>query len=56
MAPLAKEKEISESYLKYKFEYHEGFYAAGNGIPFDKSWSHARQEGYLDGIQSLYGN
>ncbi|MBQ6520570.1 MAG: hypothetical protein IJI14_17815 [Anaerolineaceae bacterium] len=46
----------SQSQQERKFEYHEGFYAAGNGIPFDASWSAARQEGYQDGIQSLYGD
>lgn len=50
-----QEEKISESYLKRKLEYHEGYYAAGNGIPFDESWSPAQQEGYHDGIQSIYG-
>lgn len=51
-----KYKLPSESHLKSKLEYHEGYYAAGNGIPFDASWSAAQQEGYADGILSLYGD
>ena len=47
---------ISEKLMEYKIEYHEGYYAAGNNIPFDESWSEARKEGYRDGIASLYGD
>lgn len=37
----------------YKLEYHEGYYAAGNGIPFDESWSDAKKEGYRDGKATI---
>lgn len=49
------EKELIKR-MNYKLEYHEGYYAAGNGIPYDEAWSNARKEGYCDGIASLYGN
>ena len=37
-------------------EYHEGYYAAGNGIPYDEHASEAWKEGYGDGIATLYGD
>lgn len=40
----------------YKFEYHEGYYAAGNNISYDENKSDAWKEGYADGIASLYGD
>ena len=42
--------------MDYKIEYHEGYYAAGNGIPYDDAWSDAKKEGFRDGIASLYGD
>lgn len=38
----------------FNFEYHEGYYAVGNGIPFDKNQSKDWQEGWKDGYYSLY--
>ena len=40
----------------WKLEYHEGYYAAGNEIPFDESKSDAWKEGYRDGEATLYGD
>lgn len=40
----------------YKLEYHEGYYAAGNGIPFDESWSDAKKEGYRYGKRTINGD
>ena len=40
--------------MQYKMEYHEGYYAAGNGIAFDETKSKAWQEGYDDGIAAIY--
>ena len=37
----------------WKMEYHEGYYAAGNGIPFDESWSDAKNEGSRDGKATI---
>ena len=37
----------------YKLEYHEGYYAAGNDISFDESWSDSKKEGYRDGKRAL---
>ena len=39
-----------------KLEYHEGFYAAGNDIPYDENASEAWKEGYRDGCEALYGD
>ena len=40
----------------WRLEYHEGYYAAGNGIKFDDKKSDAWKEGYRDGERSLYGD
>ena len=36
-----------------KIEYHEGYFCAGNGIPFDENQSEDWKEGYLDGMATL---
>ena len=36
-----------------KIEYHEGYFCAGNGIPFDENQSEAWKEGYQDGMATL---
>lgn len=38
---------------KRKIEYHEGYFCAGNGIPFDENQSEDWKEGYLDGMATL---
>lgn len=40
----------------YKFEYHEGVYAAGNDIPFDENKSQAWQDGWKDGNATINGS
>lgn len=47
-----KENEIFDR----KLEYHEGYYAAGNDIPYDENASEAWKEGYRDGCASLFGD
>ncbi len=39
-----------------KIEYHEGYFCAGNGIPFDENQSEDWKEGWNDGWHSLYGD
>ena len=39
-----------------RFEYHEGYYAAGNGVSFDEHQSEAWKEGYRDGFKTIYGD
>ena len=39
-----------------KLEYHEGYYAAGNDIPYDENASEAWKEGYYDGYLALFGD
>ena len=39
-----------------KIEYHEGYFCAGNGIPFDENQSENWKEGWSDGWNSLYGD
>ena len=41
---------------KRKFEYHEGYFCAGNGIPFDENQSEDWKEGYQDGMATLNGD
>lgn len=40
----------------WNFEYHEGVWAAGNGIPFNKNKSRAWQEGWKDGNATINGS
>ena len=40
----------------YKREYHEGYYAAGNNIPFDENKSQAWKDGWNDGFESINGS
>lgn len=46
---------LSDDQLR-KIEYHEGYYAAGNNIPFDEDQTEAWKEGWHDGYQSIYGD
>lgn len=39
-----------------KVEYHEGYYAAGNNIPFDENKSQEWKDGWNDGFESIYGD
>ena len=41
---------------KRKIEYHEGYFCAGNGIPFDENQSEDWKEGYQDGMATLNGD
>ena len=43
------------NYLEYKLEYHEGYFAAGNNIPYSEDKTEAWKEGYRDGKATLYG-
>lgn len=45
-----------EEVVKYRLEYHDGYFSAGNDIPFDENQSEAWKEGYRDGWESLYGD
>lgn len=45
---------INDDFIKYKMEYHDGYYSAGNNIPYDKNKSELWKEGYKDGYYSLY--
>ena len=47
--------EVKLKYFEPKLQYHEGFYAAGNAIPWDENASDDWKEGYVDGEYSLYG-
>ena len=48
-------KEVVMDYLEYKLEYHEGYFAAGNNIPYSEDKTEAWKEGYRDGKATLYG-
>lgn len=47
---------MNREQINYKFEYHEGYYAAGNNIPYDPEQTDAWKEGWLDGMASLNGD
>ena len=49
-------KKEEERVSVWKHEYHEGFYAVGNGIEFNNKMSDAWKEGYKDGEFALYGD
>ena len=40
----------------FNIEYHEGYYAVGNNIPFDENKSKDWKEGWNDGWHALYGD
>lgn len=40
----------------FNMEYHEGFYAVENNIPFDENKSKDWKEGWNDGWYSLYSD
>lgn len=44
-----------EEKMKWKIEYHDGYYSAGNDIPFDENKSMAWKEGCWDGMATLMG-
>ena len=37
-----------------KLEYHDGYYCAGNNIPYDKNQTESWKEGWKDGYYSIY--
>lgn len=45
-----------EERIKKKIDYHEGYFCAGNGFPFDESQSEDWKEGYRGGIATLNGD
>ena len=45
---------MNNEYMKRKFEYHEGYYAVGNNIPYDENQTDSWKEGYRDGYYSIY--
>ena len=53
---ISNQEVIMTEEEKRKIEYHEGYFCAGNGIPFDENQSEDWKEGYQDGMATLNGD